>query len=64
MSIERIEILKEQMELTSHIRCIQGLSKNKNEREDQHIWFKAYVELEELLDAETFKEFVDELGGK
>ena len=61
MSIERIEILKEQMELTCHIRSIQGLSKNKDDRDDQHIWYPAYDELEKLLDDEDFKEFVDTL---
>ena len=61
MSIEKIETLKEQMELTSHIRSIQGLSRKGSEAIDQHIWFKSYVELEELLDDEDFKEFLEKL---
>lgn len=61
MSIERIEILKEHMRETFHIRSIQGLAKNRSDQDAQHIWYPAYDELEKLLDDETFKEFVDTL---
>lgn len=61
MSIERIEILKERMRETFHIRSIQGLSKNSSERDAQHIWFPSYDELEKLLDDKDFEEFVDTL---
>jgi len=61
MSIERIEILKEQMRETSYTRCHIGLSKKRAFRDHQHIWFKSYDELEKLLDDETFEEFVDTL---
>ena len=61
MSIERIEILKEQMRETFYIRSIQGLSKNASERDAQHIWYGSYDKLEKLLDDEDFKDFVDTL---
>ena len=61
MSIERIEILKEEMELTSYTRSHKGLHQKRAFRDDQHIWFKSYDELEKLLDDEEFEEFVDTL---
>ncbi len=59
--IEKIEILKQRMRETSHIRSIRGLAKNRSNQDAQHIWYPSYDELEKLLDDEEFEEFVDTL---